>query len=80
MADPVSWLLIERGWKVVDSAGEDVGHVDAVLGDQEKDIFDGLDVSSGLLGRSHYVPAEVVGTIVEGSVQLERTAADLGFG
>ena len=26
--DPVSWFLIEPGWKVVDAGGEGVGSVD----------------------------------------------------
>lgn len=69
MSDPVSWLLVERGWKVVDSAGDDVGTVDEVHGD--KDIFNGLDVSSSIFGRSHFVPSEHVGEIVEGCVHLD---------
>lgn len=70
MTDPVSWLLIEPGWEVVDAQGESVGKVDEVLGDPERDIFDGLNVSSGLLGESRYVAAEDVGEITEGRVQL----------
>lgn len=71
--DPVSWLMIERGWRVVDSAGEEFGHVDQVAGDAEADIFSGLVVSTGLLSGHRYVPAEQVGTITEGSVQLHLT-------
>ena len=33
MGDPVSWFVIEPGWKVVDSGGEEVGSVDEVVGD-----------------------------------------------
>jgi hypothetical protein len=64
MADPVSWLLIERGWEVVDASGEPVGRVDEVRGDEGADIFDGLVVTGT------YVPAEQVGTIVDGRVTL----------
>jgi hypothetical protein len=70
MADPVSWYLIEPGWKVVDSAGKDVGRVAEVVGDSTKDIFDGLAVSFSMLAQPRYVPAEQVGEIVEGRVQL----------
>jgi uncharacterized protein YrrD len=59
---------------VVDSAGEKVGTVDEVLGDQNADIFDGLAVATGLVGKPVYVPAERVGAITEGQVQLELTA------
>ena len=75
MADPVSWLLIEPGWRVVDASGEELGRVEAVTGDSGADIFDGLSVSSGVLARPKYVPAEQVGTIVEGQVQLQLAKA-----
>jgi hypothetical protein len=70
VADPVSWLLIERGWTVVGSDGSDVGRVESTLGDESMDIFDGLAVAPGLLGKPRYVPAEQVGEIVEGEVHL----------
>ena len=69
-ADPVSWFLIEPGWDVVDSSGERVGTVAEVAGDTEKDIFSGLQVATGLLGKQHYVPSEQVGTIVQGRIAL----------
>ena len=70
MSDAVSWLLIEPGWDVVDANGENVGRVDEVEGDRESDIFSGLNVAAHLLGKSHFVPAEAVGEITEGRVQL----------
>lgn len=71
MSDPVSWLLVEHGWKVVDSNGDAVGTVDEVRGDTGNDIFSGLAVSSGLLGRSHFIPSEHVAEIEEGCVHLD---------
>ena len=68
--DPVSWLMIEPGWTVVDAADERVGTVDEIVGDTGHDIFDGLAVVSGVLSRPRYVPAEAVGTITEGRVRL----------
>lgn len=70
MSDPVSWLMIEPGWEVVGADGESVGKVHEVLGDPEADIFDGLQVSAGVLAETKYVPAEEVGGITEGRVQL----------
>jgi hypothetical protein len=71
--DPVAWTLIEPGWPVVDAAGEDVGHVDEVTGDSSIDIFNGLAISSGPLGKPHYVPAENVARIYERRVELSLT-------
>jgi hypothetical protein len=62
--DPVSWLLIEPGWKVVDAKGEKVGKVDEVLGDEQTDIFHGLIVN----GKKIF--AERIGEIREGQVRL----------
>lgn len=78
MADPVSWLLVEPGWKVVDASGEEIGRVEAVTGDSNADIFDGLSIASGILSRPKYVPAEQVAEIVEGTVKLslDRAAVD----
>ncbi len=72
MADPVSWKVVEPGWSVLDSAGEQVGAVDQVVGDPEADIFDGLSVRKGsdVLPRPKYVPSEQVGAIEEGAVHL----------
>ena len=70
MADPVSWKVVERGWKVVDDAGEEVGTVRELAGDPEADIFDGLSIREGVLGGDKYVPAEVVGAIEPGVVHL----------
>ena len=44
-ADPVSWLLVEHGWKVVAADDAAVGTVQEVIGDTGKDIFNGLSVS-----------------------------------
>jgi hypothetical protein len=67
---PVSWFMIEPGWKVVDSSGKEIGSVDESVGDSSNDIFNGLSISISLLGKTRYVPSERVGTITEGRVQL----------
>jgi len=69
--DPVSWFVIEPGWKVVDTEGKEIGSVDEVVGDSNDDIFNGLSISMSLLGRPSYVPSEQVGAITEGRVQLK---------
>jgi hypothetical protein len=73
MSDPVSWFVIEPGWKVVDADGQEVGSIDEVAGDSSDDIFNGLSISMSLLGKPRYVPSEQVGTITEGRVQLKLT-------
>lgn len=69
--DPVSWLVIEKGWDVVGAEGKELGKVDEVVGDTGKDIFNGLAVSPGRWRKARYVPAERVRTIVDGRVVLD---------
>jgi hypothetical protein len=71
VADPVSWLVIEQGWSVVAADGRPIGKVEEVVGDTGEDIFNGLSVSTGVLGKPKYVPAERVSEIVEGEVRLD---------
>jgi uncharacterized protein YrrD len=78
MSDPVSWFLIEPGWKVLDADGKEVGRVEEVVGDTGADIFNGLSIATGLLKGARYVPAEMVKSITEDHVQLtvERNQLD----
>jgi uncharacterized protein YrrD len=71
MADRVSWLLIEQGWKVRGRDGKDIGKVVDVVGDSDEDIFNGLAISVGLFAKHRYVPAELVSDIVEGEVRVD---------
>jgi hypothetical protein len=74
--DPSSWLVLEQGHKVVTADGEELGRVDQVLGDEVADIFDGLAVTAGLLGKPKYVPAELVASIDTEAVHLTISKAD----
>ena len=74
--DPVSWLVVERGWMVVAADGSELGRVEELIGDTGKDIFNGLAVSTGLLKGSRYVPAERVAEITEGCVRLDLDRAE----
>jgi uncharacterized protein YrrD len=77
VSDPVSWLVIERGWKVLDTVGEEIGTVEEVVGDSGEDIFNGLAVNTALLDRPRYVPAERVQAITDGEVRVSMTADEL---
>jgi hypothetical protein len=73
VADPVSWYLIETGWKVLAVDGTAIGEVDEVAGDSSQDIFDGLAIATSALGEPRYVPAEQVAEITDGAVRLSLT-------
>jgi hypothetical protein len=65
--------MIRAGWKVYASDGAEVGQVDEVAGDDNADIFDGLAIARSTLAKPTYVPAESVGTITDGRVDLTLT-------
>lgn len=74
MATPVSWLLIEKGWEVVDRDGDSAGHVVEVLANEKLDIFDGFTMKHLRIEHERYVPAEHVVVITEGRIELSLTA------
>ncbi len=76
MTDPVSWLLIRPGWKVVTADGAELGAVDEVVGDENSDIFDGLAVATSAFAKPRYVPAERVTEITDGVVRLSAGTGD----
>ncbi|MFL5953482.1 MAG: hypothetical protein ACJ76I_05150 [Gaiellaceae bacterium] len=78
MADPVSWFVIEPGWRVDDASGTEVGRVLEVVGDSNADIFDGVVIAFSAFDKPRYVPSEQVGEIVEGRVRvkLDRPAIE----
>ena len=73
----VSWKAIERDAVVVSSDGEHAGRVSEVTGDPEADIFNGLVLSLGTLGKRRYLPAERVLGIWPKRVEVDATAAEL---
>jgi hypothetical protein len=75
MADPVSWLMIEPGWRVEAADGAEVGRVLEVTGDSGADIFDGLAIASSMFKQPRYVPSEQVGEIVDGRIRLKLDRA-----
>jgi uncharacterized protein YrrD len=77
--DPVAWRVIERGWSVLDAAGNEIGKVDQITGDVEADIFDGITVGDGgtVLTRPKYVPSEHVASITQGEIVLDLAPGDV---
>ena len=48
-----------------------------MLGDTERDIFDGLAVAIAVFSAPRYLPAERVTNIIEGFVQVDLTTPEL---
>ena len=73
MSDPISWLLIEKGWRVYATDESELGKVADITGDGEADIFDGLAVDAGFLDKPRYVLGETVAEIEQGRISLRLT-------
>ena len=72
---PLSWLVIEDGWEVVDRAGRPVGEVREVVGDADADIFDGLRVKTPG-GDDGYIAADKVAEIEDERVTVTVEAGE----
>ena len=79
MNEPVSWLLIRRGWQVVAADGTAVGRIGAVRGEPSKSIFDGIVVRANS-SPPRYLPAGLVREIVSGQVTLELSVEEFEAG
>ena len=74
-----SYLTLQPGVPVYSSDGEELGVVEHVLAEPEKDIFDGIVLDTSVLPGGHrFVDAPEVGEIHEHGVvlSLDRRAAE----
>jgi hypothetical protein len=69
----VSWMAIRQNASVIDRDGNAIGHVEAVLGDDEDGIFHGLALNLKGWGGHVELPADRVQRIT-----TERVYTDLG--
>ena len=69
----VAWKAIEADAEVFTSDGFAVGKVSKVVGDPTADVFTGLAVSKGLIGKPSFVPSERVTGIWSKRVEIDVT-------
>lgn len=58
------------------SEGDEVGKVTDVVADEQKDIFSGIAVSTGLFESDVFVPADLVAELTEDAVRLTISASE----
>ena len=74
--NPISYQVLERGTPVFDSTGKKVGEVEKVLAVDEKDVFDGIVVKTGVR-HTRFVDADEIGPLYERRVELKIAADEL---
>jgi hypothetical protein len=75
--EPVSWLTIRAQTPVFSVDEEEVGNVHEVLGSEQADIFHGIVVRSGLLGKDAVVAAEHISGLSEQRIDLTLSAEEV---
>lgn len=78
---PIAWMVLEKGTRIVASDGEDVGKVTTVVADETKDIFSGIAFRHRLLDSEHFIPADLVESITTKAVYVKlgsEAAKELG--
>jgi hypothetical protein len=71
---PVSWKTIRADTGVYSSDDKEVGTIHEVLGSEQADIFHGIVVRSGLLGKDVVVLAQHVTGLSEKRIDLALSA------
>ena len=74
----ISWMALSSGTLILTSDGAELGRVQDVVADQQKDIFSGVTFSEGIRGGIRFVPAALIVEITDGSVKLNVTEAEAG--
>jgi sporulation protein YlmC with PRC-barrel domain len=73
LGDPIAYLAVTPGTPVYAADGTEVGRVEAVVADDDADIFEGLAVE--LDGDTRFADADIVGSMHERGVVLSLDAA-----
>jgi uncharacterized protein YrrD len=73
----IAWLALEEGTSVVDAAGDELGRVGTVIGDEQKDIFHGITVRSGLFSEERVVPAARIQELLADRVTVDVASDEL---
>lgn len=77
MADEqISWMTLDKGVSIVTSDGTELGKVDEIVADRQKDIFSGLTFSGGMFSDDRFVPADLIDQMTAERVTLTITAAE----
>ena len=75
--DPVAWSYVEADTIVVDTSGQEVGRVAAMLGTESEGIFHGVAVRTYGDGKLRMVPADAVTGLTPSKVEIGWNAEQL---
>jgi uncharacterized protein YrrD len=71
---PIAWAALATGTPVYSSDGRELGKVDQVIADEQKDIFSGIALDPGWFKDERFVPADLIESLTKDAVHLNITA------
>jgi sporulation protein YlmC with PRC-barrel domain len=75
---PIAWTALSTGTSVFANDGSEIGKVSTVVADENKDIFSGIAVRSGLFDSEQFVPADLIERITADEVHVGLSADEAG--
>lgn len=75
---PIAWLALERGTPIYSSENEEIGEVDEVIADRQKDIFSGITFRTGVTSSTRFIPADRIERLNDGAVHTTLAAHEAG--
>jgi uncharacterized protein YrrD len=73
---PIAWMALASGTPIVTADGTELGRVDEVIADRQKDIFSGITFSDGVLSGDRFVPAASIESITTDEVRLSVSSEE----
>ena len=73
---PIAWMALESGTPILTSDGTELGRVQDVIADRQKDIFSGVTFRDGILSGDRFVPATTIDTITTEEVRLSVSSEE----
>lgn len=74
---PIAWLNLDAGTPVIGADDTELGTVGVVVGDEQKDIFHGITIRSGLFSDERLVPADRIEEMLTDRVIVRVTEDEL---
>jgi len=67
---PIAWVALNSGTPILSADGRELGRVQDVIADRQKDIFSGVTFSDGALSGTRFIPAASIGSITDDEVRV----------
>lgn len=74
----IAWPALEAGTPIYSAENEEIGRVEEVIADRQKDIFSGVTFRTGVTASTRFIPADRIESLSNEAVRTTLAAADAG--